>query len=201
MAFLCVLLLLQFQSTPLREGRLPKRHWCPLFYGVSIHAPARGATCLSTNHEEKPLVSIHAPARGATRGRREDGHSGPVSIHAPARGATGEFVKAEDIDKFQSTPLREGRPITPLLSFRRMRVSIHAPARGATWCRQSPPCRQGFQSTPLREGRPEGRLIPHTQNWFQSTPLREGRLDNSVSIEYFARFNPRPCARGDFAFA
>ena len=78
--------------------------------GVSIHAPARGAT----DHEEhgkgmKPsfnprsrtgsdasgiamlvgqLVSIHAPARGATYRDGPGKDAILVSIHAPARGAT-----------------------------------------------------------------------------------------------------------------
>ncbi len=33
-------------------------------------------------------VSIHAPARGATQQQFSQGITGPVSIHAPARGAT-----------------------------------------------------------------------------------------------------------------
>ena len=78
--------------------------------GVSIHAPAGGAT------EEIPMggrgygVSIHAPAGGATGDWRERGECGAVSIHAPAGGAThgtGEEI-AEAV------------------------VSIHAPAGGAT---------------------------------------------------------------------
>ena len=34
--------------------------------GVSIHAPARGATEQHHHHYEQKKVSIHAPARGAT---------------------------------------------------------------------------------------------------------------------------------------
>ena len=34
---------------------------------VSIHAPARGATALSSKRAAATTVSIHAPARGATR--------------------------------------------------------------------------------------------------------------------------------------
>ena len=57
------------------------------FFGVSIHAPARGATNEIINIIEDKQVLIHAPARGAT-------------------------VKHPDTDSddvFQSTPLREGR--------------------------------------------------------------------------------------------
>ncbi len=78
--------------------------------GVSIHAPARGATCGAggvaayitfqstpprggrrAKHATYGLtsdVSIHAPARGATRARIAKAGVVAVSIHAPARGAT-----------------------------------------------------------------------------------------------------------------
>ena len=77
---------------------------------VSIHAPARGATCcrsfcrslqISFNPRSRAgsdvthcnlfkdsIVSIHAPARGATANVRSFGAYLNVSIHAPARGAT-----------------------------------------------------------------------------------------------------------------
>ena len=100
-----------FQSTLPREER---RDGLPELFDrveVSIHAPARGATCaeLGGGHPvfgfnprsrarsdcqarcfnvEKVLVSIHAPARGATTWRRPHQQTPPVSIHAPARGAT-----------------------------------------------------------------------------------------------------------------
>ena len=76
---------------------------------VSIHAPARGATCSGNRHTAIGLfqftrpqgarpqaptlskdfieVSIHAPARGATRSEAEIMDAIDVSIHAPARGA------------------------------------------------------------------------------------------------------------------
>ena len=101
--------------------------------GVSIHAPARGATAAENHSALSVVVSIHAPARGATwimfctwefavlfqstrplgARRPPNGHLAhlPVSIHAPARGAT--------------PAARYRRPRSP--------VSIHAPARGATY--------------------------------------------------------------------
>ena len=79
-------------------------------HGVSIHAPARGATCprkladalhefQSTRPQGARLaqelrhyavygVSIHAPARGATNIAKTVEQRIKVSIHAPARGAT-----------------------------------------------------------------------------------------------------------------
>ena len=99
-----------FRSTPPRGG--DERHvlW-KVAKGVSIHAPARGATGpareLSARIDvsiharaggdlaqdvwrEAGRVSIHAPRGGDDMARiRQDG--GTVSIHAPARGATHSF--------------------------------------------------------------------------------------------------------------
>ena len=99
---------------------------------------------------------------------------------------------------FQSTPLREGRPVALRDVVDHPAVSIHAPARGATirWPVRSRtarsfnprPCARGdqrpccgrnrrylFQSTPLREGRREQVAACLDYLMFQSTPLREGR--------------------------
>lgn len=37
--------------------------------GISIHAPARGATFVATSMSDFSSISIHAPARGATFSR------------------------------------------------------------------------------------------------------------------------------------
>ena len=94
-------------------------------YVVSIHAPTRGATSLTSSCHREKKVSIHAPTRGATKLpiRREP--TGQVSIHAPTRGAT----------------LAAAMPLVCRW------VSIHAPTRGAT-CRGFRPCLMAmFQST------------------------------------------------------
>ena len=123
----------KFQSTRphgARQGKCRRHAWCVRCFnprartgrdlrdgprcaccGVSIHAPARGATASISRVRDTGEVSIHAPARGATRPRavlgccsrcfnprartgrdaRRDAHDAPpfvVSIHAPARGAT-----------------------------------------------------------------------------------------------------------------
>ena len=76
-------------------------------------------------------VSIHAPAWGATRADAWTDTWLSVSIHAPAWGATAAWNAAEDAAWFQSTRPRGAR-------HRRSRqavevaVSIHAPAWGAT---------------------------------------------------------------------
>ena len=121
---------------------------------ISIHAPPRGATIKSRTLAGGRKISIHAPPRGATGTRRICGirsanfNSRPsargdmtrislksaankISIHAPPRGATRLRMAGRTGEKFQFTPLREGRPFRP--------------------CDQ--PCATAFQFTPLREGR------------------------------------------------
>jgi len=78
--------------------------------GVSIHAPAWGATPHIPSRRRKQDVSIHAPAWGATYTALLAVIDAQVSIHAPAWGATSSGVK-----------MGTGLP-----------VSIHAPAWGAT---------------------------------------------------------------------
>ena len=100
--------------------------------GISIHAPAKGATkhnfygvrlfrfqstlprrerrCKPCAYIWSKTISIHAPAKGATA--QETGLSVDtlISIHAPAKGAT--------IQYFFRLGIKE--------------ISIHAPAKGAT---------------------------------------------------------------------
>ena len=124
-----------FNPRPRAGGDWTTLNGLTLLTDVSIHAPARGATCCAdVGSLGTSLVSIHAPARGATRIGCTDGglrgwfqstpprggrlqlHSkltsvGKVSIHAPARGATHRLIRdATDPDMFQSTPPRGGRP-------------------------------------------------------------------------------------------
>ncbi len=126
------LLCTEFQST-LPHGERPltayhsERHSC-----VSIHAPARGATCSgfagriydsqfqsTLPHGERLLALQVASTIASFNPRSRTGSDVPfrshaprffVSIHAPARGATRRLVGCR----------------------RRLAVSIHAPARGAT---------------------------------------------------------------------
>src|SRR5436305_7030815 len=121
----------KFQSTPPREGRSPPIRWGPSRPGfnprprargdedlvvggvpepVSIHAPARGAIAADMGNCVDDEVSIHAPARGAIRDVTNCRPTRTVSIHAPARGAM-EFPTMDrlQLEKFQSTPPREGR--------------------------------------------------------------------------------------------
>ena len=123
---------MQFQFTPLREGRPHIRFRRRNEHLISIHAPPRGATPpLSTSlytivfqftplregrlfSEQQYPLSWHfnsrPSARGDSRGVKCIVCSQQISIHAPPRGATGAGATATyQRDVFQFTPLREGR--------------------------------------------------------------------------------------------
>ncbi len=73
--------------------------------GISIHAPARGATSTVFSELQGWYISIHAPARGATHLLQGVKDMQKISIHAPARGATRKRW-------LQSTPLIYFNPRT-----------------------------------------------------------------------------------------
>ena len=93
-----------------REGRDQLRRVEIERGGVSIHAPARGATPVIHGFAPFKIVSIHAPARGATAAVRD--------LFCPRQGF--------------NPRAREGRDARPAIRASGLRVSIHAPARGAT---------------------------------------------------------------------
>src|SRR5699024_3794601 len=99
-----------FQFTPPRGGR-PENEQATSGRGISIHAPAWGATIGMTFQDisavlfqftpprggrpapvkiskQGLLISIHAPAWGATQDAADLHHHQIISIHAPAWGAT-----------------------------------------------------------------------------------------------------------------
>jgi len=124
--------------------------------GVSIHAPARGATAAELNRHSYGFVSIHAPARGATRCVSAS-HTVTINGFNPRtregcdikpkmrlcekcgfnprtrEGCDEIFVSPARLEVlFQSTHPRGVRPATQTASINKQKVSIHAPARGAT---------------------------------------------------------------------
>ncbi len=188
-----------FQSTPLREGRRPCGSPGKASEGVSIHAPARGAThitcksdlfqvcfnprpCARGDRQRLILVQIHNSFQSTPlrKGRPPGAWSllaAPSFQSTPLReGRPGRELYKSASSGFQSTPLREGRLFIALIRSAITSVSIHAPARGATW--------------------PQRMSIAYVVV-FQSTPLREGRRQESIGLRVPGSFNPRPCARGD----
>ena len=93
-----------FQSTLPRGERPPDILIHSDDVGISIHAPARGATMSMNTNVQNNLISIHAPARGATDKEAQVTQTLWISIHAPARGATKSVsIRCTGYSKFQST--------------------------------------------------------------------------------------------------
>ena len=138
-----------------REGSDYDGYRAVLHKGVSIHAPAKGATmtgivqystkefqstlprrerrCTNLNFRHCFHVSIHAPAKGATLILLLIDLPSCVSIHAPAKGATASGLQdSVGIKLFQSTLPRRERPYALMSLDFAIIVSIHAPAKGAT---------------------------------------------------------------------
>ena len=120
----------QFQFTPLREGRRKHRPQHPDERDISIHAPPRGATMPSPSVTASTNFNSRPSARGDPHGTNLP-NSFFISIHAPPRGATHFVSSYGSVLQFQFTPLREGRPAD--------KANHNLPAL--------------FQFTPLREGR------------------------------------------------
>ena len=78
----------QFQSTPPRGGRQPSLYQPDPFRMFQSTPPRGGRPWLFAALMLRNGVSIHAPARGATEPKDAKFQLLSVSIHAPARGAT-----------------------------------------------------------------------------------------------------------------
>jgi len=96
--------------------------------GVSIHAPAWGATSKNWLCVCAGVVSIHAPAWGATGLVCLLAGAGIVSIHAPAWGATTGVGYQPKGVAFQSTRPRGARHSTQLAFFNTL-ISFNPRAR------------------------------------------------------------------------
>ena len=81
-------------------------------------------------------ISIHAPTRGATSISSVTDPVFIISIHAPTRGATVSYLSQQQhTEEFQSTLPRGERPSRTSYREFILTISIHAPTRGATWWR------------------------------------------------------------------
>ena len=107
--------------------------------GVSIRAPAWGATRVHDFPLQLPRVSIRAPAWGATSPHGPRGSASMVSIRAPAWGATVGFQRfVAACSRFNPRPRVGGDPTANPHQDILERVSIRAPAWGATGGMGSP---------------------------------------------------------------
>ena len=98
-----------FQSTLPRRERLLQSRKHGNYTTISIHAPAKGATCDGVDNVIHDIISIHAPAKGATAVREL---SIAIQLHFNPRSREGSDIMAEvkeaGLKLFQSTlPRRE----------------------------------------------------------------------------------------------
>ena len=106
-----------------------------LWVRVSIHAPARGATCLGSGSATFDLFQSTPPH--GERPRKSLSTASPCSFQStPPHGERPRWVvKKHRVVEFQSTPPHGERLVSWWQAQHLDPVSIHAPARGAT-CRR-----------------------------------------------------------------
>ena len=209
------MLALQFQFTPLREGRLAGGVDKISKNEISIHAPPRGATSPPRWTPWPPTYFNSRPsARGDSQqqrapqplrkfqftplreGRRRlssaDGSSDDISIHAPPRGATPHDRHLLHLMAISIHAPPRGATHHQGKRSNYSNISIHAPPRGATTpsIRKSP--LELFQFTPLREGRhtqPPPLLI-HQNISIHAPPRGATRRARCMGTMYLFQFTP-----------
>ena len=166
------------------------------FY-ISIHAPARGASCIPSVCTGRWNISIHAPARGASLliqkncpykqfqftplregllyRYRLTFHSIHFNSRPCERGFNFLLIRLCSISYFNSRPCERGFLAKQSVDLQSKRISIHAPARGASLML----LKQLDISTisihaPARGASVLGGQAIHENVRFQFTPLREG---------------------------
>ena len=164
-----------FQSTLPRRERPLIITPVTKYRGISIHAPAKGATGCKCRKRPHDRISIHAPAKGATdspvisvidtwnfnpRSREGSDIVQPhlfvsllrISIHAPAKGATSQSGKPACFLAISIHAPAKGATKLLCMTVVFVEISIHAPAKGATIKIVGMEKLQKFQSTlPRRE--------------------------------------------------
>ena len=166
--------IVQFQFTPLREGR-PQGACLVLILLVFQFTPLREGRLIHTAiFILQSNISIHAPARGATTVFRSNPDRKQISIHAPARGATWKPALVICCNRFQFTPLREGRLPRATIEARLKNFNSRPCERGDAHIAKLQARKRYFNSRPCERGD-----LLQGLKWekiaFQFTPLREGR--------------------------
>ena len=144
----------QFQFTPLREGRQVRAVLTIMPLGISIHAPAGGATTTAWE-VVKQIVFQFTPLREGRQRLRK--RQRPPWL-------------------FQFTPLREGRPCPAIATAHPAAYFNSRPCGRGDACRDSEnEASSVFQFTPLREGRLHAREIDDSAcSYFNSRPCGRG---------------------------
>ena len=208
---------LKFQSTHPMRGATKEYRFSEQETKISIHAPARGATCI-LRHERKrnkfqsthprgvrrtddPLPTVTTGFQSThPRGVRHahDAQSVEVlhiSIHAPARGATQGDARAVPCPDDFNPRTREGCDVLDPATMQGEQISIHAPARGATSATstRSASMRDFNPRTPCGVRRDALSTVHRRRDFNPRTPCGV-RLGKNASRRFFDHFNPRtPC--------
>ena len=146
----------QFQSTLPRRERRKLAVTGRASTGISIHAPAKGATAAVAIFEVG-ATNFNPRSREGSDNLAQNKFALEViiSIHAPAKGATGRSIRQRYCERFQSTLPRRERHFPLWYARYTTKISIHAPAKGATMFIISfLKFRIQFQSTLPRRERP-----------------------------------------------
>ncbi len=183
-----------FRSTPPRGGRHHSLRSLKMVLCFDPRPRAGGDDTIKA-YEAAIRVSIHAPARGATCAAGTTGGMVAVSIHAPARGATHPHGKAAVARVFRSTPPRGGRPVTRA-DVNAVRMFRSTPPRGGRrWVRSRMDHSHQFRSTPPRGGRQHAKGYAHRRLCFDPRP-RAGGDTNGTILAASRRVSIHAPARG-----
>ena len=165
-----------FQFTPLREGRRILFPPTVLFSNFNSRPSARGDQQIKRITIFQHYFNSRPSARGDTRNRRH----------------------CWQWQRFQFTPLREGRRAAAAQSSAAINISIHAPPRGAT-----SDAGRSLQSSNISiHAPPRGATITCERRYPISNisihaPPRGATLYGTQFEELHVHFNSRPSARGD----
>ena len=209
-----------FQFTPLREGRPCPRPASPPRQ-ISIHAPPRGATHMAricripSSFQFTPLregrrilfpptvlfsnFNSRPSARGDQQIKRITIFQHYFNSRPSARGDTRNRRHCWQWQRFQFTPLREGRRAAAAQSSAAINISIHAPPRGATiTCERRYPISNISIHAPPRGATLYGTQFEELHVHFNSRPSARGDTRRArLSGQRRGYFNSRPSARGD----
>ena len=122
-----------FQSTLPRRERHGYENTILLPLGISIHAPAKGATIMKKDSFVLYTISIHAPAKGATSGYLYKSTSTLIfQSTLPRRERHDDYMRSERRITDFNPRSREGSDHRKIEKRVPIHISIHAPAKGAT---------------------------------------------------------------------
>ena len=164
-----------FQFTPLREGRPTCIVPGNFIFGISIHAPPRGATSTSADTSDSAGFQF-TPLR--------EGRPGCITVVA-------------DNSNFNSRPSARGDMCREVRAPRPCHFNSRPSARGDASRRRRKPNPAYFNSRPSARGDTGGGKACLKRSEFQFTPLREGRRGRWEADCCGRYFNSRPSARGD----